>query len=637
MANIKEIFTPDIIEHYKQNKSEITSDLLEHLRSHGNEGKQIALDILDFDKDAEQYYIDSFNNRLSFNGNRRLKKSFSKLDLSEIHTIEIQKCASDIEYFKDNYIKIKTKNGVNFPDLREYQNRYIAMLNDDENEDIIGLMGRQSGKSVSTGIYLAHLYNFKSDLNMGIVANRGSTAKEILNTVKNIIISLPIWMQQGTEVWNKGSIENESRMRILTDVPTADAFTGFTMSVLVVDECAKIGRTVWEEFADSIFPSQSGLAWKKNIIISTAYGMNHYYEMVKGARAGTNGMQICEVDWREVPRYNSKGELMQPEEFMNKIVKKHGIVYWNQNYANQFLGSSHTLIPSEKLQSMKPQEPILIRDNKLKIYKEPEKGHNYIMSIDSAKDGTDAFAVQIVDITDFEFEQVACCNLQIDYLLMPEYIDEWCEYYNNPYLIIENNEGSGQSIADQLYQFYEYENIHFDYKAESNSNNRTKSRKKYPGFRTTTKTRKQILQTLKLFIENDKLKINDSKTIDELMQFILIKNKYQADEGAHDDMVMSLAMIFVPFCNTKNFENMKLLVQELYSESSTDERKSFSEHLIVGSFDDGSEYITEEIFSDSKKEYLTMEDYLADQEGFFVVDISLNPHYVFSKRSNYED
>lgn len=582
--SLQQIIDQKTIDYLKANKQDITLDLLDALREHGNPGKQIALDILDLEKDNEQYYLDAFGNRMSFNGNRRLKKAFSKLSISKIHELEMERCANDIHYFKDNYVRIKTKSGVNFPDLREYQDDFINSIKPDENEDNIGLMGRQSGKSISTAIYLSHKFNFSKDINIGIVGNKGAQAREFLANTKNILIELPIWMQQGVNVWNKGSIENESKMRILTDVPNSDAFRGYTIAILVVDECAFIKSTVWDEFADSIFPSQSGLAWKKNIILSTANGMNHFYQMVKGARDESNGMNIFEVNWKDVPRYNPDGSQMKPEEFMEKIVKKHGIIYFNQNYANEFLGSSYTLISAAKLGEMVPAEIQRIRDGKLNIYHEAEPGHKYIMSVDPAKDGTDAFAVQIVDITDFHFKQVATAQLQIDYLLMPEFIDEWGREYNNAYLIIENNEGAGQSIADQMFQTYEYENLHFDKDVGRNK------RKKYPGFRTTSKSRKQILQTLKLFIENDKLDVNDKKTINEFYQFILINSKFQADDGAHDDMIMSLALIFVPFCNTKNFEDMKALVKNLYDDDLPDaEKVDFGELLTIGSFDDGAE------------------------------------------------
>ena len=139
-------------------------------------------------------------------------------------------------------------------------------------------------------------------------------------------------------------------------------------------------------------------------------------------------------------------------------------------------------------------EPINVLTPGLKIYKKPEPSHKYIMSVDPSKDGRDDFAVNIVDITDLKLEQVAAGQLQIDYLLMPEFLLEWAIWFNNAFLVIENNEGSGQSIADMLYKTYEYENLYYDVKGDSNSTNSTKFRKKYPGFRTTSKTRKQILQ-----------------------------------------------------------------------------------------------------------------------------------------------
>lgn len=577
------------VEFFKNNKDQITFELLQALRSHGNDGKQLALDILDFEKDNDQYYLNAFEERISFNGNRRLKKAFTKLNLSQIHLEEIERCYNDIHYFKDNYIKIKTKAGVNFPDLRDYQDKFINDILPDENEGIIGLMGRQSGKSISTGIYLAHKYNFGEDMNIGIVANKGPMAREFLANVKNMLIELPIWMQQGSTVWNKGSIENEKKMRILTDVPSQDAFRGFTISILVVDETAFIRPTIWEEFSDSIFPSQSGLAWKKNVLISTSKGMNHFYQLVKGARDGSNGFVINEVNWRDVPRYNPDGSLMSPEEFKEKIIKKHGEVYFQQNYGNEFIGSSYTLISADKLKELSPVDSITTMAPGLKVYVKPIQGHKYILSVDPAKDGRDAFAVNILDITDLRFEQVAAGQLQVDYLLMPEFLLEWAEWYNHAFMIIETNEGSGQSVADMLYKTYEYENLYFDVKTDSGTTNLAKSRKKYPGFRTTTKSRKLILQTMKTFIENNNLIIRDKGTIDEFFTFILENGKYQADEGAFDDAVMCLAIAFAPFVSVKNFNDIKSLINTLYNKVSDAEESKvdLSEIFTIGGFDDG--------------------------------------------------
>lgn len=463
-----------------------------------------------------------------------------------------------------------------------------------------GILSHNSGKTISVGMYLAHLYNFGSDLNIGICANRGAQAREFLNSVKNMYLSIPMWMQLGTLVWNKGSIENEAGVRILTDVPSSDSFRGYSIHCLVIDEAAFVRGTVWEEFSDSIFPSQSGLAWKKNIIISTANGMNHYYQMVKGAREGTNGKDIFEVDWKDVPRYKKDGSLYKPEEFMNDIIAKHGIVYFNQNYANLFTGSSYTLVNADALNKFTSSDPEMMQSH-LRIYKFPEAGHKYICAVDPAKDGKDAFAVQIVDVTKFPFEQVASADMQIDYLLMPEFLYEWGSMYNFALMIIENNEGAGQSIADQLKMDYEYPNLYYD--KESRKSNRNK---KYPGFRTTSRTRPQILKTLKLFIENGNLIVNDKKTIDEFYTFIHINNKYQADDGAKDDLIMCLAIIFAPFTDTKNFDDFTELVKGMYSDESVD--LDFTDYLTIGNFDD----FTDDILN------VPQDDYTESFDGYII-------------------
>ena len=112
----------------------------------------------------------------------------------------------------------------------------------------------------------------------------------------------------------------------------------------IIDETAFIRPSVFEEFIDSFLPSQAALAWKKNIILSTPKGMNHFYEIVKGAspkydepgsgikERGSSGYALFKVDWRDVPRYDKNGDIIKPEEFMNGIIKKHGMLYWKQNF-----------------------------------------------------------------------------------------------------------------------------------------------------------------------------------------------------------------------------------------------------------------------------------------------------------------
>lgn len=784
VKKLSDIFPPELVEYYKQNKNLITEELLDTLRTYGNDGKALALEILDTPMDDEKYHLDAFGNRIFFNGNRQLKRPFTKMPIAKIHEIEIKKCADDIYYFMDNYIRITTPKGLNFPELREYQREFISVINKQENEKIISLQPRQSGKSVTVGIWILHVFLFQKDLTIGIASNKLSMSKEFVDKVKKMFLTVPMWLQCGILNWNVATIEGENRIKILSDTATDSAFRGFSclnsLSVLhltledkscllnnnkefklkdyinesrinniakqnkrkyrlfkskklqlkklnqlnqskfikntlfkvptpngfqnfkgflkskdrqglridfddntfisctkthlikisenlfietqylkindiisnkkiikisnqkgvfydlfevqghqyivndivhhncnylIVDETAFItgsdsSGTSFKCFADSIFPSQEALANKKTILISTANGKNHFYDLWEGAgetkETSQNGYVKYEVKWKKVPRYKPTGELYEPEEFRNSVIKSYGAVFFNQNYGNEFIGSSNTLIDGKVLAKYQYQQPDFVRNPGLKIYEEPIKGHSYIFGVDSAKDGSDSFAIQVLDITNFNFRQVATAKLKIDYLRMPEFIDDWAKYFNNAFVIVENNEGAGQSVADRLYLEFEYENLYFD-----KSRTSVGSKKKYPGFRTTKKSRDIILQTLKTMAESDKLLIQDKDTIDELFNFVLKDNKYQADNNKHDDLVMALALCFAIFAEARNFNEMNEIVKELDSKSS-DSDLNVSDYLIIGNFD----ILTD----DSNNNYLNDEDFSSKFGSFDYIE-----------------
>lgn len=627
------ILSNEQIELLKNNKNLITEELLDALRE-TKEGKSVALQILDIPKDDEDYYLDAFGSRISFDGNRQIKPCYTKIQLTDIQIKEIQKCSEDIDYFKANYVQFKTKSGIGFPDHRKYQDDFIHALNDEHDQYIV-VFPRQAGKSATTAVWLTWLFLFKADISIGICANRGSTASDFLANVKNIFTLLPIWMQQGIKTWNVRRIEGENGTKILTDATSGDSFRGSSMNVIVVDECAYVRSSKWEAFSDGILPSQSALAWKKTIFISTPNGMNHFYDYYKNSKKRkvledlskeevqkvktqekvlnvfknksgnynaeidkpSNDMELLTVDWKEVPRYDRNNNLIDPEVFKQQVIDRQGLQFFLQAYACEFLGSSHTLISGEvlkELESSTPERQMFVNGTTefVNIYSEAEEGHKYILSCDPAKDGRDYFALHVIDITKFPFKQVACGKLQIDYLLMPEFIYDLANTYNTAFTIIENNEGAGQSIADTLKRDFEYENLYFDRDGKGDKF------KKYPGFRTTPKSRNQLLETLKLLIENNKLEINDADTIFELQRFVLLRKKFQAEDGFHDDLVMSLAIAFCLFNDINNFEDIKKVSESIYSDDSS---VDFTDIMTIGCFDDGTEINNFE--SDNSNDY----------------------------------
>lgn len=228
VKNLSDIFPPELVEYYKQNKNLITEELLDTLRTYGNDGKALALEILDTPMDDEKYHLDAFGNRIFFNGNRQLKRPFTKMPIAKIHEIEIKKCADDIYYFMDNYIRITTPKGLNFPELREYQREFISVINKQENEKIISLQPRQSGKSVTVGIWILHVFLFQKDLTIGIASNKLAMSKEFVDKIKKMFLTVPMWLQCGILNWNVATIEGENRIKILSDTASDSSFRGFS-------------------------------------------------------------------------------------------------------------------------------------------------------------------------------------------------------------------------------------------------------------------------------------------------------------------------------------------------------------------------------------------------------------------------
>lgn len=579
-----ELLTKQEIQYFKTHKNEITYELLETLRK-SKEGKLQTLEILDLEKDNDNYYLDAYQNRISYNGLRHLKKAFTKLKLSKIHIEEIEKCSNDILYFLRNYVRMTTPKGFNFVDFRDYQEEFLRVLNNDKFENLVIKYPRQAGKSTTTAVKLAQLFCFSKDLNIGIVAYDGESAREFLDKTKKILATLPIWLQSGVTVWNKGSIECENNIKILTDTPSEDSFRGYSMNVLVIDECAYLDSKNWWSFTESILPSQAGLAFKKNIILSTPKGKNHFYDIWKDAgetlETSKNGYVRCEVDWKKVPRFKSDGTLYDNDEFMKEQIKRSGLVFFNSAYKCEFIGSSMTLIAGEILSKYKIKEPVDIdsfKENKILIYEEPIKEHRYVMGVDTAKSeglSADFTGIQVFDMTDLNFKQVLSAHLKIDYALLPEIINEYGLKYNQALVIIENNEGSGQVVNDILKRDYEYENLYYEVK--------NGKRLKYPGFRTTKLSRDIILQTVKMLAESNKLELCDELTIKEFETFIQNDNgKFQAQFGCNDDLVMSVCLCFSIFCQCKNFEDFKEIVESLKTGDSIS-----NNYLSFGSFEDG--------------------------------------------------
>ena len=107
--------------------------------------------------------------------------------------------------FAKNYIQIVSLDRGLVPfEPYDFQEKLITRFH--ENRFNICMMPRQTGKSTTSVAYLLHYVVFNDSVNVGILANKAATARELLGRLQLAYENLPKWMQQGVLAWNRGLI-----------------------------------------------------------------------------------------------------------------------------------------------------------------------------------------------------------------------------------------------------------------------------------------------------------------------------------------------------------------------------------------------------------------------------------------------
>jgi len=152
-------------------------------------------------------------------------------------------------------------------------------------------------------IFLLWYSLFNRDKAVAILANKETTAIDILNRIKMAFKNLPLWMQCGIEDggWNQKSISLGNGTKLIAAGTSSDSISGLTVSMLYIDEFAKIPKHVAEEFITSTYPVISSGKTSKIIIVSTPVGMNLFYEFWSKAVKNKNNFFPIKVSWWEVP------------------------------------------------------------------------------------------------------------------------------------------------------------------------------------------------------------------------------------------------------------------------------------------------------------------------------------------------
>ena len=477
------------------------------------------------------------NQKNTYLGNPNVKKDGVNEQWTPDLIQEYKKCMVDPVYFVEHYCKVISLDEgiVNFK-LYPYQRKMFQQFQ--ENRFNVVLACRQSGKSISACAYLLWYALFNPEKTVAILANKGQTAGEMLSRITLMLENIPFFIQPGSKAVNKRSLEFSNNSRIIASATSGNSIRGMSVNLLYLDEFAFVERA--SEFYTSTYPVVSAGKDTKVIVTSTANGIgNQFHKIWEGAVQGINEFSSFRVDWWDVPG--------RDDEWKKQTIANTSQLQFDQEFGNTFFGTGDTLVNADTLLGLRAKPPVrTMEGGLLKIYEEPIKDHDYVMTVDVSKGrGQDYSTFTLIDISSRPFKQVAVYrNNTISPLLFPNIIYKFAKPYNEAYVVVESND-QGSVVCNGLYHDLEYENVHVESSVKSNA----------IGIEINRKTKRLGCSAIKDILEEKRLTINDEQTILEISTFEAKGQSYEASDGNHDDLMMNL-VLFGYFVSTQYFSDM---------------------------------------------------------------------------------
>lgn len=452
---------------------------------------------------------------------------------------EFRRCKEDPSHFISEYIKVThpVRGLVPFK-LYPFQETILSDL--EEHRFNILRKFRQAGCTTIAAAYSLWMIIFQKHKSVIILSKGDAESTEVLDRIKIMYDELPSWLKPGIAEDNKHTLKLKTGSTIKSRPSGKQSGRSLAGSMLIIDEAAFIEHidTIWA----AVYPiiSTGGRAF----VLSTVNGIgNWYHDVYTKALAGENSFNPIDIEWTEHPEYKrnndyqhlydemeSKGLYIDNWEETTRSNMPHK--QWLQEYECNFLGTGETYIEGQILKNIKDsvsEEWFSKYNNRMRVWQDPQPHYSYIIAVDTALGrDRDYSAFQIINT--YNGQQVA------EFYSNKTPINDFAQVlanegvlYNTAHIICERNT-IGNNLIDWLYNVLEYENLWADDKGDI-------------GFQVTARNRDSILAELEEAVRTDLVKINSSRTVDELFTFVITENgKVEAEKNCHDDLVMSLAL-----------------------------------------------------------------------------------------------
>ena len=452
---------------------------------------------------------------------------------------EFKRCASDPVHFISQYIKVThpVRGLVPFR-LYPFQERILSELQD--NRFNILRKFRQAGCTTIAAAYSLWMIIFQKHKSVVILSKGDAESTEVLDRIKLMYDELPDFLKPGIIEDNKHTLKLKTNSVIKSRPSGKQSGRSLAGSFLIIDEAAFIENidTIWA----AVYPiiSTGGRAF----VLSTVNGIgNWYHEVYQNSLAGANSFNAIDIRWQEHPEYSfTEGFEDLYEEMKEKGLDIHNwekttranmpTKQWLQEYECSFLGTGDTYVEGEILKNISSQtsEKYYTKyNNRMRIWQDPYPQYTYLIACDTSLGrDRDYSAFHVINL--YNGQQVA------EFYSNRTAINDFAKIlfnegmlYNVAAIVCERNT-IGNNLIDWLLNIYEYENLWEDDRGDI-------------GFQVTAKNRDSILAELEEALRTDLIKINSTRTCDELMTFIISDSgKPKAEKNHHDDLVMSLAL-----------------------------------------------------------------------------------------------
>lgn len=235
-----------------------------------------------------------------------------------------QRCAKDIDYFIENYVKIHNPlNGLTLFKLYDYQKRFLKHI--DENRFSVACKFRQGGFTTLTIAYALHSCVFKDNTRVLFISKTDRESITLNNIAQTMLGHLPMELRPIVDRANEHDIKFGNKSVI--SFGCAEAACGKQVNHLFIDEAAFIKNI--EPHWKAIYPTIINNG--KCTVVSTQNHIGTWFDnLLIDSEKGVNKFKKFECSYKEHPIY-------QNENWVNETRKILGEVCWAQEVECSFI------------------------------------------------------------------------------------------------------------------------------------------------------------------------------------------------------------------------------------------------------------------------------------------------------------